>query len=157
VGSHDLATLRGWWEGHDIDLKEEKGLYPAEGEATRQRDRRRNERARLIEALRAANLPLPASFGPESGYEDALGHAAHAFLARTNAAIAMVQLDDLTAEREQINLPGTVDQYPNWRRKLSLSLEELADAPAASALASILAASRPAPTISLSPPGRGPG
>ena len=144
VGSHDLATLRGWWEGRDIDLKEDKKLYPAEGEAAKQRERRREERARLIEALRAANLPLPASFGPESAYDDTLGHAVHAFLARTNAAIAMVQLDDLTAEREQVNLPGTVDQYPNWRRKLSLSLEELADAPAASALASILAASRPA-------------
>ncbi|HYH22468.1 MAG TPA: malto-oligosyltrehalose trehalohydrolase [Azospirillum sp.] len=146
VGSHDLATLRGWWEGHDIDLKEEKALYPAEGEAERQRKRRDEERAYLIEAVRAAGLPLPASFGSASPYDDGLGHAVHAFLARTNAAIAMVQLDDLTGEAAQVNLPGTVDQYPNWRRKLSLSLEELSDDLRAGAIANILAAARPAPS-----------
>ncbi|WP_448206339.1 malto-oligosyltrehalose trehalohydrolase [Azospirillum sp. sgz302134] len=171
VGSHDLATLRGWWEGHDIELKEQKGLYPAEGEADRQRDRRRTERSRLLEALTAANLPLPASFGADSPYEDSLSHAVHAFLARTNSTIAIAQLDDLTAEREQVNLPGTVDQYPNWRRKLGLSLEELADSREAGAIATILAAARPAAVAanspsplrgegrgegdSLSPPGRG--
>lgn len=146
VGSHDLATLRGWWEEHDIDLKERMGLYPEAGEVEKQRARRREERSRLVEAVRAAGLALPASFGGDSDYGTALGNAVHAFLARSNAAIAMVQLDDLTDEREQVNLPGTVDQYPNWRRKLSLTLEELADDPSAAALAAILAAARPAPT-----------
>ena len=28
VGSHDLPTLRGWWEGRDLDLKEQLGLFP---------------------------------------------------------------------------------------------------------------------------------
>ncbi|NUB16654.1 4-alpha-glucanotransferase, partial [Azospirillum brasilense] len=144
VGSHDLATLRGWWEGHDITLKEERGLYPAEGEAERQRDRRMAERARLLEALADAYLPLPASFGPDSPYSEALGHAVHAFLARTGSAIAMVQMDDLTAELEQVNLPGTVDQYPNWRRKLRLPLEDMADCPQAGAIGSTMAAARPA-------------
>ncbi|SMH45260.1 malto-oligosyltrehalose trehalohydrolase [Azospirillum agricola] len=142
-GSHDLATLRGWWEGHDIALKEEKGLYPAADEAGKQRDRRRADRGALIDALRAAAIPLPAGFGADSPYDDALGHAVHGFLARTGSALAMVQLDDLTGERAQVNLPGTVDQYPNWRRKLSLTLEELADAPEPAAVAAILAAARP--------------
>ncbi|HEY0833935.1 MAG TPA: malto-oligosyltrehalose trehalohydrolase [Azospirillum sp.] len=144
VGSHDLATLRGWWEGHDIALKEEKGLYPAADEAEKQRRRRADERAHLIAAVRAAGLPLPAAFGPDTPFDDGLGHAAHAFLARTNAAVAMVQLDELTDEGTQVNLPGTVDEYPNWRRKLGLSLEELADDRRANAIADILAAARPA-------------
>ena len=67
----------------------------------------------------------------------------HAFLARTNAALAVAQLDDLTRERDQVNLPGTTDQYPNWRRKLSMTLEELADAPEPAAVADIQAAARP--------------
>ena len=146
VGSHDLATLRGWWEGNDIELKEAQGLYPARDEAEKQRARRRDERGRLIEAVRAAGLPLPASFGADSPYDLTLANAVHAFLARSNAAIAMVQLDELTDEREQVNLPGTVDQHPNWRRKLSLTLEELADDGPAAALAAIMAAARPAPT-----------
>ncbi|WP_245986029.1 malto-oligosyltrehalose trehalohydrolase [Azospirillum thermophilum] len=152
VGSHDLATLRGWWEGHDIALKEEKGLYPGEEEADRQRDRRAKDRTRLIQALRDARLPLTASFGPDSPYDDSLGHAVHAFLARTDSALAVVQLDDLTGEREQVNLPGTVDEYPNWRRKLSMTLEEFADSPEAAAVAAILGAARPAAVPDHRPP-----
>jgi 4-alpha-glucanotransferase len=36
-----------------------------------------------------------------------------------------IALDDIVGEREQINIPGTVDEHPNWRRKLSLELEDL--------------------------------
>jgi 4-alpha-glucanotransferase len=67
----------------------------------------------------------------------------HAFLARTRAGLAMVQLDDLTDERDQVNLPGTTDQHPNWRRKQSLSLEELSTNPRVRALAHILNSARP--------------
>ncbi|WP_207459899.1 4-alpha-glucanotransferase [Azospirillum sp. SYSU D00513] len=142
VGSHDLATLRGWWEGHDIELKSEKGLYPAEDEVLKQRDRRAAERRDLLDALRAAELELPSGFTADSAYDRALGRAVHAFLARSNAGLAIVQLDDLTDERAQVNLPGTVDQYPNWRRKLSLTLEELAGAPEAVAITGLFAGSR---------------
>lgn len=151
VGSHDLATLRGWWEGHDLSLKEKAGLYPAAGEADRQRDRRRTDRAALIDALLAAGIPLPAGFGVDSPYDAALGHAVHGFLARTASVLAVVQLDDLTGEQAQVNLPGTVDQYPNWRRKLSMTLEELADAPEPAAVAAILAEARPNTTTPARP------
>ncbi|MGQ9370589.1 4-alpha-glucanotransferase [Azospirillum sp. ST 5-10] len=151
AGSHDLATLRGWWQGRDIAEKERAGLYPDPGEAKRQRERRRDERGRLIDALRDAGLPLAASFGGDSPYDTALGQAVHAYLARTASAIAMVQLDDMTDEPDQINLPGSTDEYPNWRRKLSLTLEELADDPLAGALASIMAAARPLPAVRPAP------
>ena len=55
----------------------------------------------------------------------------------------MVQLDDMTDERNQVNLPGTTDQHPNWRRKQSLGLEELAAHPRVKALANILNSTRP--------------
>lgn len=59
------------------------------------------------------------------------------------SGLAMVQLDDLTDERDQVNLPGTTDQHPNWRRKQSLSLEELSTNPRVRALAHILNSDRP--------------
>jgi 4-alpha-glucanotransferase len=139
----DLATLRGWWEGDDIVLKADKGLYPAEDEAEKQQARRSADRNALVDALRAADIALPAGFCADSPYDEVLDHAVHAFLARTNAALAVAQLDDMTRERDQVNLPGTTDQYPNWRRKLSMTLEELADASEPAAIADILAAARP--------------
>ena len=54
----------------------------------------------------------------------------------------MVQLDDLAGNLDQVNLPGTFDQYPNWRRKLAMTLEELADDVRACALMSVMSAVR---------------
>ncbi len=55
--------------------------------------------------------------------------AVHRFLARTPCQLAMNNLDDLLAEKEQLNLPGTVETYPNWRRRLAAPLESLAGDP----------------------------
>jgi 4-alpha-glucanotransferase len=49
----------------------------------------------------------------------------------------------VTEEREQVNLPGTTNQHPNWRRKQSLSLEELSTNPRVRALAHVLNSARP--------------
>lgn len=50
------------------------------------------------------------------------------------ADIVFVALADLLGEVEQENLPGTTTEHPNWRRRQSLSLEEIADSPAAALL-----------------------
>jgi 4-alpha-glucanotransferase len=141
-GSHDLATLRGWWEAHDIELKSLHGLYPSRDEAQRQHEQRAKERAALLRALAAAGLGL-TDLDATSPFRPDLGDAVHAFLAHTRAGLAMVQLDDLTDEREQVNLPGTTDQHPNWRRKQSLNLEDLAANRRVRALAQILHSARP--------------
>ena len=54
-----------------------------------------------------------------------LCRAIHVYLATSRAWIVMANLDDVIGEVTQMNLPGTLDAYPNWSRKLSLSLEEL--------------------------------
>jgi malto-oligosyltrehalose trehalohydrolase/4-alpha-glucanotransferase len=124
VGSHDLPTLRGWWEGRDINLRERLGLYPEPEEAGRQRQVREHDRAALLRALRREHL-LPEG-EPDTR---ALVRAAHAFLARSPSVLAMAQIDDLTDEAEPVNVPATSDEHPNWRRRLSLTLEELAARP----------------------------
>ncbi len=141
-GSHDLATLRGWWEARDIELKSRHGLYPSADEERDQHAQRVKERVALLHGLEAAGLGLPDldATGP---FRADLADAVHAFLARTRAGLAMVQLDDLTDERDQVNLPGTTDQHPNWRRKQSLGLEELSANPRVQALTHILNSARP--------------
>jgi len=37
----------------------------------------------------------------------------------------MVTLEDAVGEVNQVNLPGTIDEHPNWRRRYAVSLEEL--------------------------------
>jgi 4-alpha-glucanotransferase len=125
VGSHDLPTLRGWWEGGDIDLKEHLGLYPDPQEAGRQRETRRRDQGTLVSALQREGL-LAAEGPPEM---PTLSRAAHAYLARTPSVLAMAQIDDLTDEAEQVNVPTTSDQHANWRRRLSMTVDALAKRP----------------------------
>jgi 4-alpha-glucanotransferase len=69
---------------------------------------------------------LVAGDRPDS---DALFIAAHEFLARSGAALVIAQIDDITAEIEPVNVPTTAGERPNWRRRLSRSVEQLADDP----------------------------
>jgi malto-oligosyltrehalose trehalohydrolase/4-alpha-glucanotransferase len=126
LGSHDLPTLRGWWEGRDIALREQLGLFPDEAAAQAQHEDRRRDRAQLLGALRDAG-----SLSMEEGEPDlpSLAVAVHVFLAQTPALLAMVQIDDLTDEVEPVNLPATDGEHPNWRRRLSMALDKLATAP----------------------------
>jgi len=57
--------------------------------------------------------------------------AAHELLAETRSALVLVQADDLLAETEPLNVPGTDREQPNWRRRLSLPVGELAGRPLA--------------------------
>ena len=124
-GSHDLPTLRGWWERRDLDLKEHLGLYPSSDEATSQRERRERDRSNLLRALRQQRL-LSHEEEPDAG---ALARAVHTWLARTKSVLAMAQIDDLTDEIEPVNVPTTSLEHPNWRRRISLTLREMADSP----------------------------
>jgi 4-alpha-glucanotransferase len=125
LGNHDLATLRGWWRGRDLDVKERLGLLSAPGESKRQRQQRAREKRLLLDLLRDEHLW--ADEGEPD--EDLLIVLVHLLLARTNACLALAQIDDLTDEIDSVNVPATSTEYPNWRRRLSLTLDELADSP----------------------------
>jgi 4-alpha-glucanotransferase len=48
-----------------------------------------------------------------------------AFLGATPSRLVSVALDDILGVIDQVNIPGTIDQHPNWRRKLPLAIEDL--------------------------------
>jgi 4-alpha-glucanotransferase len=108
--THDLPTFRGWLEGHDLRIKRAIGLDPGETDEAR---------AQAQAALRSALAARAASF-PAADIA-----AIAAFLAATPARLVVIGLDDMLDVRDQINVPATVDQHPNWRRKLPVPLEDL--------------------------------
>ena len=57
------------------------------------------------------------------------------FLVSTPAKLVVLNQEDLFLEMNQQNLPGTTDQYPNWKRKMRYSLEDLARIPEAREMA----------------------
>jgi (1->4)-alpha-D-glucan 1-alpha-D-glucosylmutase len=129
VSTHDLPTLAGWWAARDIELRESLQLMPSEEVRSRQIVQRSQDRARLLVCLQREGM-LPPGVPLDPARVDRLAEpivrAIHARLAATPSRVMLVQLEDVLGQLEQVNLPGTTTQYPNWRRKLPLPLEELA-------------------------------
>ena len=137
--THDLPTLVGYWEGHDIMVRRKVGIY-TDADADKALVQRRNDRLQLLDALAAAGFPVSptADISPHTPLN--LVQAIHGFLASSSAQLFLAQLDDIMGETDQINVPGTVDEYPNWRRKLSLGLDDPALTEAIAELAKICTA-----------------
>jgi 4-alpha-glucanotransferase len=114
--THDLPTVAGWWSGRDLAWKEELDLYPSAEAREQAREERAAERRKLWSALRRAGAAAGAA--PAADPEVAPVDPALAFVARTPCRLALAPIEDLLAAVEQPNLPGTVDEHPNWRRRL---------------------------------------
>ncbi|MBU0674479.1 MAG: malto-oligosyltrehalose synthase [Proteobacteria bacterium] len=125
--THDLPTLAGYWQGRDLALRTELGLFPDPDQRNSQIIARAADRSRLLLLLAHHGL-LPEGAGLDPAayprMRPELALAVHAFLARTSSKLFLFQMEDVLGQTEQINLPGTVDEYPNWQRKLVLDLEE---------------------------------
>ena len=106
--THDLPTLAGFFTGRDIEARREAGLID-EASFHRQRADRDRDMQHLNQALAAAGFA-----------GDPLG-----FVLSTPCELAIVYQEDLTGETEQQNLPASTWQYPNWRRKTKVAVEDL--------------------------------
>lgn len=137
--THDLPTTAGWWEGRDIADREAAGVISAE-DAARERNDRDGNREALWRTFRHDGL-----VNGEAAHDVPAAHAievAAAFIGRTPSPLAILPLDDALALREQANIPGTVDEYPNWRRRYEAEASALFDDPAVEARLRALARNR---------------
>jgi 4-alpha-glucanotransferase len=126
VTTHDMPTLRSYWEGRDIDLRHELNLYPSAELEAAVREARDRERTALLAALGEQGLAPDAPASPAEPFTAQLANALHVYLARSSAVLAAVQIEDLLGMVEPVNVPGTHREYPNWQRKLSADLEDAA-------------------------------
>jgi len=141
VTTHDLPTLAGFWQGHDMALKSSLDLYPEPGLAAADAAQRQQDRRRLVAALQGRGLLGPgATWDPGGG--DAcppeLREAVLTYLGQSAAALMEVRLEDIFGVAEQQNLPGTQQEHPNWRLKLPLTLEQMEARPEPARLATRL-------------------
>jgi 4-alpha-glucanotransferase len=109
--THDLSTYAGWRSFSDLKLKRSLGIDPGESD-----DARRYALEMLSDALR----------------HHAIHHqeisAVVSFLARTKSRLLAISLEDLLGVIDQPNIPGTVNEHPNWRQRLPVAIEEIAGA-----------------------------
>ncbi len=123
--THDMPTLRSYWEGRDIELRRRLNLYPSaevEDAIVRERDQ---DRLMLLSALREQGLAPAHPNAPMEPYTAGLGHALHLYLARSSTVLVALQIEDLLGMIEPVNVPGTDSEYPNWQRKLTADIEDV--------------------------------
>ncbi|MGR3289848.1 MAG: 4-alpha-glucanotransferase, partial [Paracoccaceae bacterium] len=118
-GTHDTPTLKGYWQGRDIDWWLELG-WINRNQADRNRCDRNAEKRDLL-SIGPATAPEGAS---EARNFESFRDSIHQSLACSPAAMVSVQLDDIFGLGEAQNLPGTIDEHPNWQRRYPISLED---------------------------------
>lgn len=130
--THDLPTVAGWWRGADIATRQTFGLAGED-----EPEGRRHDRRRLWQAFRRAGVALEKTAPPDDA-PDAAVDAALAFVAASPAPLMLAPVEDLLGLSDQPNLPGTIDQHPNWRRRLAPLAADLLHEPQAARRAALI-------------------
>ncbi|HEX2192624.1 MAG TPA: 4-alpha-glucanotransferase [Acidimicrobiales bacterium] len=121
VTTHDLPTVAGLWTGSDLEAQKDAGMEP-------------NERG--ITELRSRVASLTGK--PDDAAPEEVVAATYAALGQAPSLLLAASLDDGLAVEERPNMPGTLDEWPNWSIALPLPLEEVEGDPRPRAIADAL-------------------
>jgi len=113
-GTHDTPTLNGFRLGRDIDWWRKLDWI----------DKQQSEAAHQQRAGEVVALGSLGGGGSDGDGADVF-RSVHNALAKSDVAMVSVQIDDLAGESEAQNLPGTIDEHPNWQRRSTVPVEGL--------------------------------
>ncbi|SFH82946.1 4-alpha-glucanotransferase [Modicisalibacter xianhensis] len=119
TSTHDLPTVAGWWAGRDIDWRSRLDMLGEDQDADSERQARGKARASLagtLELLGHAS-PRPATLQASDLSASQVLDACARHIGHTPSPLAILPVEDVLGLEEQANLPGTLDEHPNWRRR----------------------------------------
>jgi 4-alpha-glucanotransferase len=119
ISTHDLPTAAGFLRGEHVRARADRGILDDVPAEQANADK---ERAEWLSLLRSEGLLPDDGAEPD---ETAIITAMHRLLASTPSRLKLISPYDVIGETRQPNLPGTVDEYPNWRLPLPVTLQEL--------------------------------
>ncbi|MAA95520.1 MAG: 4-alpha-glucanotransferase [Rheinheimera sp.] len=144
LSTHDLPTLIGFWHCEDLKLGQQLGLYKDEHQLQGLYQQRHANKQQILDSLHGHGM-LPADYPRKVdslGMDQTLNFAMQRHLAAGNSQLLCLQLEDWLEMTQPVNVPGTSDEYPNWRRKLSRELEQWTTEPHIQNLLAQLTAAR---------------
>ena len=121
--THDMPTFAGWRGYRDLTVKRALNIDPGELDADRQRALDAIGQALARRGITATDFAAVAKY-----------------LADAPSRLVVLSMEDLLAVKEQVNLPGTVDEHPNWRQPLPVELEQLRDHEGLTSIADVMRA-----------------
>lgn len=129
--THDMPTLRGFWHCDDLKMGEEIGLYPDAEQLKELFLSRAKSKQEILNSVDFHGF-LPEGVGRDATFvpmDRYLSDALQLHLAAGSSVLLSLQLEDWLEMDKPVNIPGTVDEYPNWRRKLSVTLDDIFNRP----------------------------
>ena len=126
LSTHDMPTIEGWWSHSDLTLGRELGLYD-DAAVQSIGNARTEDQQRILDSLHwhgvisdkvsrdARNCPMSKELRDGMQIHMCLG----------NCALFSTQIEDWLGMDKPVNVPGTSNEYPNWRRKIAKNLSEV--------------------------------
>jgi 4-alpha-glucanotransferase len=127
VANHDVPPLAAWWNGNDLALRRGIGLVPNDDKLKQEQDHRNGEKGQLLQWLDEQGL-LPEEWRDRDTnrrLDATLRFALVTACSRVASRMLSVQLEDLAGVDTPVNIPGTSSEYPNWRRKIPITLDTI--------------------------------
>lgn len=125
--THDMPTLMGYWDCSDLTLGKSVGLYPDQDVLSRLYQARKINKQHILDSLHghgSLNSHISAD-AEDVQMTQELNFAMQMHMASGSSALLSLQLEDWLHMDKPVNIPGTYDEYPNWKRKLTLELEDI--------------------------------
>ncbi|MGC6408657.1 4-alpha-glucanotransferase [Bisgaard Taxon 45] len=126
IGTHDVPSLQSFWHCVDLQLFHQLGIL--DGEMLQQKYAQRViDKQALLDTLHRDGY-LPPNYEGNAlsmAMHAHLNYVLHQYLAKSRTRLIGVQLENLFSQEMSFNLPGTDREYPNWRKKLAWTLEQL--------------------------------
>jgi 4-alpha-glucanotransferase len=125
--THDMPTLSGFWHCDDLALGKEVGLYPDQDVLNHLYDVRHENKQHILNSLHGHHS-IDSNISPDVNYvgmSTELNYGMQTHMATGSSALLSLQLEDWLQMDKPVNIPGTFNEYPNWKRKLSHNLEDI--------------------------------
>ena len=142
--THDMPTLIGYWHCLDLELGKEIGLYPTDDILQSLYADRHENKQEILNTLHGHHS-IPEHVGHDvnvTGMNRELNNGMQVHMAGGSSALLSLQLEDWLEMDKPVNIPGTFNEYPNWRRKLTQNIESIFESHDINTLASKLTAAR---------------
>lgn len=128
LANHDVPNLAAWWSSGDLYLRRQLELIDTDAALGEALNDRELEKQQLLSLLMSLDC-IDGAVVVESLEYEALLQAWISASAQSRSALFSVQLSDLIGDIHSVNIPGTWHEYPNWQRRLPISLSAIKESP----------------------------
>ena len=127
VNNHDVPTLKSWWDGSDLILRDRLGIFEQGVDYAAMYGQRQRDKQEVFNFLESQNK-LPEAWSDrqtDRKADQTLIFSLLAAVSRVSSRLFVIQLEDCLLMEDPVNVPGTYQEHANWQRKISKTLEAI--------------------------------